>query len=133
MPTANTTENTTIANTTQLSTVTGARAKFKQASIAIDAESTETLATFMYNIINNLQVNKNIIEVCDNYYLLYWSGEHFKANNINGVITREGKQFIIVFKHCTPAVVYKQVNIKLSFRELPEWISRFNYVLVSID
>ncbi len=90
------------------------------------------LSEFMHQVTNELRLHPAIIKILDAYYLLYWNGKHLREANSGGVIKREGREFVIIFKDCTPVVAYRSANCRLSFRVIPEWISNCNYCIVSV-
>lgn len=89
------------------------------------------LSEFMFEILNKPRLHASTTKMLDGYYLLYWRGAFLKKENNNGTIQHQGREFVLVFHNCTPAAIYKETNVKLSFRIVPDWISNCNYCIVS--
>lgn len=67
----------------------------------------------------------------DRYYLLYWTPSYFDAIWNEGIITREGVDYIVVYHACKPAELRREKQIALSFRRAVPEFNLPAYVLVT--
>ena len=65
------------------------------------------------------------------YKCLRWTGEHLKSQNHDGIIARDGHNFLICFQNCTAESAYASPQLALSFRKPTKPIaSDCGYVIV---
>lgn len=88
-------------------------------------------APFLHNeLINNWTLPHRQADL-DKYYLLYWNPVYFDAVWNEGIITREGIDYQVVYHNCRPAELRNERQIALSFRRAVQEFNLPAYVLVS--
>jgi hypothetical protein len=88
--------------------------------------------TLSYMLINQFHFPEDFKDCLEHYYILHSNGSKFMNRIYEGTVEREGKEFLVVYKNCTPFAVKRANEIKLSYRVPLPVFNLPNYVLVSI-
>lgn len=83
-----------------------------------------------HELINTWKLSEELKKRVSKYYLLYWTPVYFDAIWNEGIITREGVDYIVVYHACKPADLRKEKQIALSFRRANKEFNLPAYVLV---
>lgn len=90
-------------------------------------------------VLNQFTFPEAYKDVLDTYFILHWKSKYFLSQIINGTIVRENdlisdskEEYLIVYQGCTPAILRKYKNVKLSFRKSKPEFGLQGYVLVRI-
>lgn len=86
----------------------------------------------LYNIVNYFHLNEEYKKCLWNYYILYWERKYLADKIVNGTISHQGREFIVVYKDCGHADLKDTGEVKLSFRVPQEEYKLKNYVLVKL-
>jgi len=82
-------------------------------------------------LVNRFDISE-LIDSLEQYKLLYWAPQHFFAQLKEGMIERNGVEYLVVYHKCTPTRLHSQSQIALSFRQAKIEFNLPAYVLVSI-
>jgi hypothetical protein len=83
-----------------------------------------------YNSLNEFHIEPNILACFTTYHILHWRAEYTIEQIKEGVITREGKSYIVVFNACTRFKIKQSSDAVLSFREAQPEYDLPAYVLI---
>ena len=72
-------------------------------------------------------------DACEKYYILRWSGAHFKHVMHDGLIIHQGVRYLVIYNNCTPTDIKTGSRLYVSFRKPSKEFELQAYVLVSIS
>lgn len=83
---------------------------------------------------NNFNISNFYSDCFKRYQLLYWDSQYFLSRVVEGVVTCEGKEFLVIYHRCTRGQVLaaKGEQVALSFREVAPEFNLPAYVLVGL-
>lgn len=83
-----------------------------------------------HSLINEFYLAPEITDILSEYYILHWDTTYTLLKAHEGIIYREGKQFIVVYNGCTRYKCKMSKKCVLSFRIPPVEYQLPNYVLI---
>jgi len=89
-------------------------------------------STMHHALINRFELTQEQIEACEKYYILRWTGAHFKHVMHSGVIRHQNTEYLVVYKDCKPSEIATSSQLFMSFRKPAHEFHLQAYVLVSI-
>lgn len=84
-------------------------------------------------LINRFELTGEQIDACEKYYILHWSGAHFRQVMSGGVVIHQGVSYLVVYKDCKPTEILPHSKLYLSFRKPAKEFGLQAYVLISIS
>lgn len=86
--------------------------------------------SILYHMLNSFEIpSDSKKEHLDHYFILRWTGSHFREVASEGYLTKDGIDYLIIHHHCIPRNCYDARTVLLSFRKHRSYT--YGYVLVT--
>lgn len=83
---------------------------------------------------NNFTISLNYADCFSTYRLLYWDSQYLLSKIVDGMLTADYKEYLVIYHRCTRGQVLaaKGQQVALSFRAAKRDFGLVPYVLVSL-
>lgn len=83
-----------------------------------------------YSLLNDFHISKRLIKALKTYLILHWESEFTFSIMDDGMIERDGINYIAIYHRCSYYQAKRSRNLSLSFREANKEFDLPAYVLI---